>query len=943
MSWHNFMSAAAAAMQSARARSTSLLRFADGSFTRSIEASAVDPREGCAFYDLVTPWPGVDAQRKTPDKLIFIEAERANLAPVSADFSDALWSKAGATVSQTETAPDGSPAWTITDSAAGYQTATLTWTAAVTGAHTLSCFIKKDAISARVPSFGIEQTGTGLITGGAVRIDVRTDTGVFVVRGGTATAVVEDAGDWWRLSATFTVSTAGTFGWRIAPASGTTLGAVDAAATGSVTPWNVQVEVGSHASSPIRTAGTEVTRTQDLMRWAGGVPPTELLETGFEIDFYPATGPGTIEARIGWQSASSVYVRIAGSSGDTLLSYRNGGSVTTSTRAIPHEPGDKLTLRVEHGVRYSVRVNDGEVVDYIDLSAEPDWSGRSADTLQLGGNGATHGAFGLYSEFRSIQPENELLHYSMMTFTRTGEASAVDPRNGWAFYQTGFAAEPDNYPLAENSDFVTGWTNGATVTTANTHAAPDGTLTADTITDDDGATNETINRTVTLVGRGSRLRLRVYVLKDADETRFPEFGLDEGGFTFRTQLNTATGAFADRGSTASDMSVTVEDAGLYWLLEMQCTATVTATSALVRIYPAITSVLTGVQVATTGSIVVADMEVAEFYDQAWMPTNAPRITSDNMLYVEGARTNNATQSEAIADGSGNWAADHASTTVTANATTAPDGGSDAERIQVPSGAFANYINSGAPAAGCWSAFLQAGPTSDGTHNFSRQDSNPTGTYAAGLLAAAWQRLVISATRQFSVLLDGRDCAAGGGVAAGARDAYVWGAQLESGTFPSSPIRTFNASATRNADTGSFAPKSWDTRINNGVWQVRVCPEWASTEPAASEFMYIAQCGAQGILYLFQNAGTMQVRMDRLGASILSQAITFSAGQQLTITVDWPASSVTVAGATTGNGTFALTGSPVDWGEDPVTDTLYLGRSSTNIRHFFGLISRPVAT
>lgn len=144
------------------------------------------------------------------------------------------------------------------------------------------------------------------------------------------------------------------------------------------------------------------------------------------------------------------------------------------------------------------------------------------------------------------------------------------------------------------------------------------------------------------------------------------------------------------------------------------------------------------------------------------------------------------------------------------------------------------------------------------------------------------------------------------------------------------------------EAGSQAAGVWDPRINSASWAIDVTPTWASADPPASTFRYVFQMGSAGVFYFYQNGSTMQIRIDRLGANIAAQAVTFSAAQRMTLTVDWPASQLTIAGATTGNGTYPLTGSPTDWGEDPGADTLFIGASSTGSRVLLGTLSRPIA-
>lgn len=143
------------------------------------------------------------------------------------------------------------------------------------------------------------------------------------------------------------------------------------------------------------------------------------------------------------------------------------------------------------------------------------------------------------------------------------------------------------------------------------------------------------------------------------------------------------------------------------------------------------------------------------------------------------------------------------------------------------------------------------------------------------------------------------------------------------------------------ETGQQAAGVWDARLNTGTWTVDVTPTWASGDPPPGTFRYLYQLGSAAVFYFYQNGSTMQIRIDRVGANILARAITFGAAQRMALTVDWPSSQVTISGATTGDGTYALAGGPTDWGEDPGVDTLFIGASSTNARVLLGTLSRPV--
>lgn len=85
-----------------------LLDFRNANFTRASEAAAVDPRVGAdwAFYDLTTPWPGVNVPRILPDGSVLLEGARTNYNPNSENYSGYLVSGTP-TLTPNQSAPDG--------------------------------------------------------------------------------------------------------------------------------------------------------------------------------------------------------------------------------------------------------------------------------------------------------------------------------------------------------------------------------------------------------------------------------------------------------------------------------------------------------------------------------------------------------------------------------------------------------------------------------------------------------------------------------------------------------------------------------------------------------------------------------------------------------------------------------------------------------------------
>lgn len=176
-----------------------------------------------------------------------------------------------------------------------------------------------------------------------------------------------------------------------------------------------------------------------------------------------------------------------------------------------------------------------------------------------------------------------------------------DPVTGAAL---GFLPEEQQENLClQSEDFSTTWSTTVTVTT-NSTVAPDGNITADTLEDDDGAAVETCQQGITVADDSEDHTFSLYVLKDSDETRFPEFGLVYAGGTgisAFTQLNTKTGATNQR---IGEMTLTVVDRGNFWYIHATFSNNGAGNTILFFvIHPAETTTWGASEVAATGSIV----------------------------------------------------------------------------------------------------------------------------------------------------------------------------------------------------------------------------------------------------------------------------------------------------------------------------------------------------
>lgn len=193
------------------------------------------------------------------------------------------------------------------------------------------------------------------------------------------------------------------------------------------------------------------------------------------------------------------------------------------------------------------------------------------------------------------------------------------------------------------------WTLGGTdaTVTANTTTAPDGTLTADTITDSD-VVNRMGKVNVATVANDSVLRvLSVYILKTTAATTFPGVQLQYGNggvtVTAACTVNTNTGVLTDRTSFAPT-NKSIESAGLFWRVSVGLSNNSSGnTAALAYIFPAVNSDASGAWVGTTtGSCVVwgAQLEAGSFITSP-IPTVASQVTrAADVAVISGANFSN---------------------------------------------------------------------------------------------------------------------------------------------------------------------------------------------------------------------------------------------------------------------------------------------------------------
>lgn len=310
---------------------------------------------------------------------------------------------------------------------------------------------------------------------------------------------------------------------------------------------------------------------------------------------------------------------------------------------------------------------------------------------------------------------------------------------------------------------------------------------------------------------------------------------------------------------------------------------------------------------------------------AWATTNTRRTGYLGTL-IEGSRTNLLT---APRDTSGTgWTF---SGTRNLGVGNGPDGASlTADQGAAASGAFGPYYSLGTGLTGwytgsCW-ARRAPSAGADEAHIALQNGVGGVGTYVSIAIAEAWKRFKIP--RDFTNLVsyfvpwEGR---ALGGLTARALDYWADLFQFEAGAFASSAIRS---AATRGADIVSEA--TFDAALLTIGGRARVAPLCSSAELIAhAAEMVIAAISTTDYVALCVDSGAAKVRLVQGGTQrAITGALTWSADQVLTITWAPSAGSITVAGATTGNGTSSGTGAAWSSG------TLRIGALSDGTKPIF---------
>lgn len=324
---------------------------------------------------------------------------------------------------------------------------------------------------------------------------------------------------------------------------------------------------------------------------------------------------------------------------------------------------------------------------------------------------------------------------------------------------------------------------------------------------------------------------------------------------------------------------------------------------------------------------------------AWAGYDARRIEdlgdgNGPMLLLEGQTTNLVWPTQSL---SNLWALGAA--TLTPDARYAPDGVLTADRVQVASGG-AGPSELLTVTAGYFTGSVYHRGYSSSSSDQMWLGNGGSWSALAATATTTWSRHLLTrfhATTSLQMFVgDGENGSGYGGVPATSVDVALWGMQLEALPFATSYIRTADnagSAAVRLQDVLSGPTSTVPAAMLNGTFTFDVAPKMSSTDA----INYGTQCifsfadGASERIFFLSSGGSLYIRVTSGGTTrVTSNALTFSANQKLSVTVNGAAGSIGVAGATTGNGT--VTGT--SWTRTAGTTT-YVGNTLAGTQPFFG--------
>lgn len=325
--------------------------------------------------------------------------------------------------------------------------------------------------------------------------------------------------------------------------------------------------------------------------------------------------------------------------------------------------------------------------------------------------------------------------------------------------------------------------------------------------------------------------------------------------------------------------------------------------------------------ATTGTIRPTDSSVQT------VASGARRIERGRLL-VELAATYVQRYSEDLTQA--NWVKTNC--TVTSNAVLAPDGAMTADAVvTTATGVVASISETVTTAPSGNTAFMF----------WVRGDSTFTGSYTYTSTASVssdftvtteWRQVYARTTGTVGPTLTIRPHSGAGTGTAGVT-MYVWGINMINASLGSSYYPSTATNKTRNADTLTYASGAWNPELVTRGFEIDWVPNWDSGWNNVCDILCF---GSANDRISVSNVDSVQVVVG--GVVFLATGVmTWSRDKKITFRCDAVAGTLTISGATTGNGT--TSGTP--WsGSMPTAVTLRVGGRVGSTAECCGALSNP---
>ena len=471
------------------------------------------------------------------------------------------------------------------------------------------------------------------------------------------------------------------------------------------------------------------------------------------------------------------------------------------------------------------------------------------------------------SNYPSIRPS------LLLDFARS---KALDPRITFTrsttatYYDGETEAKAEENLLLRSQDFTTTWTKTNANVTADTETAPDGTTTADTITDDSTYGGHRLNNVISMAANTlytASCFLKENTLQYAYVTLHSDTSQNYAAVV--VDLNAGTITQTSNGTSASNVSSSIVSAGNGWYrvsitaqasagfsrVQVGLSDTGTPSFNIAGVYGYVGSGSTiyawGAQLEQRSSVTAytpTTTQPVTNYIPVLLTANAgaARFDHDPLtglckgLLIEEQRTNSFLYSDQTDNGY--WTKTNVS--ITSNTVVAPNGTVTGNKLVEDTSATIGHAvlrTIVVPASTAYTASIYAkagerqwlgirtdgaGASNSGAVSYFDLSNGTLGSAGTNQnqkiesVGNGWYRCSISITSSTAGgslqiryhLSDGNAGLLYTGD--GTSGVYIWGAQLEAGAFPTSYIPTTTATVTRNRDLASMTGTNFSSWFNN---------------------------------------------------------------------------------------------------------------------------------